>query len=326
MRAMIIGCGNIGFRHLQSCLDISEIKELVLVEMRGDRIELCGAEIEKTRKGLTWKSFSSLEDPSFPNLTFDLVISAVTADIQETIYPRFGKIKIENLILEKPLARSREKLRSIDAFYKKTSNIKKVFVNCSQDLWEGNQILREKLSQRPEALPCHMNVAGYNWGFGCNALHFLELFRFFFSARKIHFHSAQMSLDTRAHKRGNQFEDYLGIALFSDDSGNSLQISTQVSPVPFSREVVVSLYERDAGRQWNVDEKTDLVRENSAPDSWKLGLKYVSQTTAPFVRSLFGGASPGHARLPTLEEILISHEPLFDCLENSFQRKEFYFT
>jgi predicted dehydrogenase len=323
MKVLLIGCGNIGFRHLQSLLTLESLKSLTLVEKNPERLNFCVNEIRKFKPTIGLSVYQNLSDVGLVHEVFDVGISAVTADIQELIFPELALSSFRLLILEKPLTRSRAKLKELIDAYQANPKIQNVVVNCSRDMWPGQIRLKQELTKTGG--PFLMTVSGYNWGFGCNALHYLELFRYYFSSHKITCLQSHLAYVKAPNKRGPQFEEYSGISLFQDELGNQFQLTVLEADMLYPRDPVFEIYQKNGTAHWSMDEKTDTFFELPSGHTWKVEQLFVSQSTALIIKKAFH-PTKAQMLLPDLDKINVAHQPLFDCLEMAFKKTHFYFT
>ena len=321
--ALLIGCGGIGFRHLQSLIKFNQLKTLFIVEPDSVRSESALAELKKNNCKLSVTVVSALNRVPLEK-HFDIAISAVTADIQAVIAPEITKFKISHLLLEKPVAQSKDQFIRLNELYEKANNVEKVYVNCPQNLFEGHHRLRKLLNEKRSSTDkWYMDVIGYNWGYGCNALHWLELFRFLFGGTDISCTHSDLSVDTMQNKRGSNFIDFYGTSLFVDNNGNQLQVSVLQVPDIVKRDCTIKIYEPYGESFFITDESAGKIYNLPKNQSWPLNVLLVSQSTCLFLESLETG---GNLLLPEFKDITPPHLALHEALAMAFNNKNLSFT
>ena len=172
MYILIIGCGNIGERHLQSVLKINSAKIFVI---ENNLVKF--KELKKKYTSEKLKCFHSIKELYKLNINFNFAIIATNS------YGRFNilknainLLKIKNIILEKVVFKNKKE-------YLKILNILhdlkiKIFVNLPIRTINFFKKIRLKKIHNFE-----MKVDGVNWGLFSNSIHFLDLF--FFLTKKI---------------------------------------------------------------------------------------------------------------------------------------------
>lgn len=171
---LIIGCGNIGLRHLQSIAmgSINSPNIFVFDPIIPNKSVLKRA--FKSHTGLELNEnlkIEVLESPFYGDEP-DLVIVATTSKARdELLIQLVTTFKRSKFLIEKPVFSSAKNYQSLEPF-----NSSNVYVNYPRRMWAlYRDIKRETQSARG---PFSMSVVGDNWAPGTNAFHFLDLFSF----------------------------------------------------------------------------------------------------------------------------------------------------
>ena len=170
MKAVVlIGCGNIGFRHLQALCAMTVSAEITVIEPNPalqDRI-------------LTQFSESSSSGHRFVLATalptaarsFDLAVVATTATHRRAaIEELLDHHEVSVMILEKVLFQTTTDLEAVGALLERRGV--NTFVNCGRRTFPGYQAVREYVAG---AESVHLTVRGQSLGLASNAVHFLDL-------------------------------------------------------------------------------------------------------------------------------------------------------
>lgn len=319
-RVAIIGCGNIGYRHLQALASVDSITELWIVEPNDARRAECVDGSLRPKTAATVQGVSSID--ALPSAEpFALVVSAVTADVQPRLAPRLAKLPAKTLLLEKPIGQS---IADLDAISGALGG-RTTYVNCVRGLWSGYQRLRERL--RSARVPVRIEVSGNAWGFGCNAVHFIELFAFLTSCKELRSVSAGLEPSPTGNKRGASFEEWVGTASFTNELGDSLQVTSGHADTTVTPSVITVRKLQGGALIACVNEPTDLLvttNDDGSVTGGPLGLLHVSTSTATFHSWLQGGG--GGDLVPTLADSRRSHEALFGCLARATGKSTFRIT
>lgn len=316
-RIAIIGCGNIGFRHLEAAV-ASSVDEIWVVEPRQDQLQQCLAHIGDPRV----MGFNSIPTLLQRGQEFTVIISAVTADMQLRVIEQLQGAKTDALVLEKPVAAGPHALSDLLSLLEDHPE-RAVYVNCPRAMWSGYQRAKALLDKITSTF--HLEISGNLWGFACNAIHFIELFRFLTHANTAQAVSAQLLPSPVAHKRGHQFDEFIGTAGFSSENGDILQLTCGYAHEA-ATPVIVTVRDLQSGELVALaDESKDRIwlRDRHGFDAYPLGVLFVSQSGRIFLDDLLACRTPA---LPRLAAERGSHEALFKCLTMATRREDFSIT
>ncbi len=182
IKILVIGAGNIGSRHLQGLMNISHRAFIEVVEPS-----------EENRKIARERAITSRKSENKVEITFHksineiqiqeahLAIIATNSDVRPLIIMELIKrVKLKYLILEKVVFQSDELFTQLSAELKSYGI--KTWVNCPRRLYWFYQGVKNIVAD-DEIIK--MRVSGGNWGLGCNAVHFIDLFAFLTSDNNI---------------------------------------------------------------------------------------------------------------------------------------------
>jgi hypothetical protein len=196
---LIIGVGNIGFRHFQS---INKTKKKIKVYIFDKSYSFFNKQLNN--KDFQINKKIHLEKLSNLNLRESIDVCILSTNSKE----RFGltkkiiKQKIKNIIFEKVVFQKIIHFKKIMLLLKKHKV--KAYVNCPRRVQKIFQNIKIKSKKNLRHL--HVKYEGSNWGICSNSIHFLDLM-FFFSKSLIDF-----KIEDRLHqriylsKRKNYFE------------------------------------------------------------------------------------------------------------------------
>jgi predicted dehydrogenase len=319
----IVGCGGIGIRHAQAAIAARGVTQAVIVEPNADRLEAVRHELVP-RAGVTLEAFASL-DKAWSSLgRADIVIAAVTADVQAAMIERLLQFNAGAYLFEKPFAQSATALEAFLACIRRDAASAKTFINCSRNMWAPYVALGERQCRGGVGARLHIEVFGPLWGLGCNAVHFLELLRYITAADGIACEAAQLAPSPYGNKRGRHFEEFVGTASFRTAHGDTLQLTSSADPAQpaginvmarWSEEGLGCLIEEDRGIVYDLDTGT---RNSFAP-------LFVRATTQAFIEAVVENRV-GAVSLPSVQDAAIAHRALFQALERATGRHCFDIT
>ena len=167
---LIIGAGQLGSRHLQGLLKFDKCQQAVyVIDPSLDSLnnaKLRASEIKsnhEVRFLADWKNLPK---------EFDLAIVATNADIREKVVTKLlQNHRVNYLVLEKVLFQDIEAYSRINDLINK-NNIS-TWVNHPRRMFSSYQVIKNQINNGNSK---NYQYSGGNWGLGCNALHFLDLF------------------------------------------------------------------------------------------------------------------------------------------------------
>jgi len=166
-KILLIGCGNIGFRHLQA-LCASQMAgqiDLTIIEPNTAHHSRITDELERTPVQLSEVS-TALPTQSDH---FDLVIIATNADVRRRVFDDLvGKHTFTAILFEKVLF---QRIEDLDAVAAQLQGVA-AHVNCGRRGFAGYQMLRKMLSSD---VPVDYTVVGTQYALASNAIHFLDI-------------------------------------------------------------------------------------------------------------------------------------------------------
>lgn len=166
-KTLLIGCGNIGFRHLQALCasDMAGQLDLTIIEPNTGHHTRINDELARTPVGQS-RVLTALPEA---RATFDLVIIATNADVRRRVFDDLvAKHDFAAIIFEKVLFQS---IADLDAVAAKLDGVA-AYVNCGRRGFPGYQMLREELVGE---VPVDYTVTGQHYALASNAIHFLDI-------------------------------------------------------------------------------------------------------------------------------------------------------
>jgi predicted dehydrogenase len=166
-KILLIGCGNIGFRHLQA-LCASQMAgqiDLTIIEPNTDHHPRITTELARTPMQQADISTALPVQAG----RFDLAIIATNADVRRRVFDDLvSKHTFVAIIFEKVLF---QRIKDLDAVEAQLQGVA-AYVNCGRRGFAGYQMLREML---PPNAPVDYTVVGTQYALASNAIHFLDI-------------------------------------------------------------------------------------------------------------------------------------------------------
>ncbi|MBI3616055.1 MAG: Gfo/Idh/MocA family oxidoreductase [Candidatus Omnitrophica bacterium] len=314
-RVLIIGCGEIGSRHLQAVSCLSEVREIEVVDPRPEAIGIGKKRLQEMRRvqggspKVRW--LSRLEEASPGG---DLCIVATQARGRCQLVQETAQILgYSNFILEKIVGQSVQELEDLAQFC--VNQDLSIWVNLKSRAYPIHQRIKKIL--KPDE-PILFSTVGGNHGLANNGIHAADLFAFYDGSERIQ--EAASSIDPVLHpsKRGSGLFDLSGTLIGRTERGGRFVLSyagdhllsEQISITTRSYRCIV-----DHNERWAV--------ESNAASGWIWrpapvdGELLVSQMTREFALDIL---TQGRCALPTLRESLVAHRFILEAVKPHFNR------
>lgn len=197
-KTILIGCGNIGFRHLQALCAMAMASEtdLTIVEPNLQNRSRITDELARANVGQYRVQLSLPEAPS----EFDLVIIATNADVRAQVFHDLADRHLfKAIIFEKVLF---QRISDIDAVSARLRGVA-AYVNCGRRGFPGYQMLRERLVG-----PLDFVVEGTQFALASNAIHFLDIAAYLNNSPLTSLDAGELDKEAVASKRSGNIEIY----------------------------------------------------------------------------------------------------------------------
>lgn len=318
-RILIVGCGELGSRHLQAVARMESVSEVEVVDPSSDSLALGQKrlqEVENRNTQIETRWLRSLAEASHGG---DACILAVCADTRLPLFEEtLLRLGYKKFILEKVVAQKVADYKRM--LHLEEENGASAWVNSLWRTYENHRHIKSRLIQGE---PFSVSVTGGNRGLATIGIHAADLFSFYEGGNEIQRVSASVEPVLMRTKRKNHF-DFSGTLQGRTSSGGRFFLSFLpegeelnngaplqiVLHTPIYRAVVDdiegSFWEsiREKGWRW---EKVDYQKDIN-----------VSSTTRTFLNNIF---ERGQCALPTLKESFPAHRFILESLLPEFQKQ-----
>jgi len=313
-RVLIVGCGQLGSRHLQAVASLPQVSEVEVVDPQPEALALGRervSEVPGRFSSQTVRWLSSLEEASRGG---DLCIVATQAkgrcDRVREVAERLG---YRFFLLEKLVAQSVQEAEDLIRFARdwKLS----AWVNLKSRAYPFHQRAKQLLDPSD---PILFSVVGGNHGLANNGIHAADLFAFYDGTDRIESAGSWVEPALHPSKRGKELFDLSGMLHGVTPKGSRLILS-YAGDHHQSEQISIST------RRYRciVDHLQRWAVESGEETGWAWrpvpfeGDLTVSNVTKGFAASLL---EKGHCPLPTLEESFVSHRFILGELQLHFSR------
>ncbi len=296
----LIGCGNIGFRHLQAMLAMPEPADILIIEPAEALHARITTEIAKPQAAAHRVSLVAAMPPSGP---VDLAVVATSAPPRAAIVRALTEgPRPHAVVLEKVLAQTDAELQSMAADLAAIGST--AHVNCPRRYFPGYQKLRAALAK---AGPLSIEVTGSQFGLGSNAVHFLDLLEYLNDSTLTLVDATGLDKGSRDSKRAG-FQEIYGTLEARLANGAGLRVTCADEP-----ELVLHLKVSTAdGRSFTIDEAGSRITGHEG-EAETFEIRFVSQ-----IPEIYADALAGHCDLTPMADSLRQHALYLGALRSHF--------
>jgi hypothetical protein len=292
--AVIIGLGNIGYRHFQG---ISKLKnKIYLIDPYIKKKELKKFNISK-------KVFF-LKDYIYLPKKIDLAIISCSANERLSCLLKLIKnTKVKNIILEKVLFNKLDDYKKIKFLHKKNINI---WVNANMRSFDFIKKIK-----KVEKKLLEIRVYGNNWGIACNFIHFLDLINYF--NNETNYSLVQNNLKKIYKTKRSGYYDFYGNLSFKTKRNTKIYFESKKGKISLKIELLFS------NKIYSIDMiNNKIIKKNLLKNNEKLltgKIPYVSDLASKFAKKIYKNK---FNELPNLRVSCLLHTPILKIFCKSF--------
>ncbi len=298
-KIILIGCGNIGSRHLQAIVKLKDSISIEIVEPNHKAQTLAKSRLNeikynKSKHEFFWhKSLSEIKNKG------DLVIVATNSSGRSDLIEKLLNLGHRRFIVEKIVCQSSDEYKKLLFLFRKFRA--KGWVNTNRRYFKVYQNIKEKFA---DSKYIQLSVFAGDSDLGTNAIHFLDLFSWIVEDYKIKLSGDFLVNQIFENKRGQNFKEFLGTVIgFSKNSFASLTF------FPSKKEsFIIKIYGEDRFAYVNeLEEKSYFVNKKGKE---KINSKFghTSELTTKIIQDIF---LKDDCLLPTLKNSSYLHKELF---------------
>jgi predicted dehydrogenase len=313
-RILLIGCGELGSRHLQAVCTLETVSQIEVVDPRPAALELGRrrlAEVEGRNRDITVQWLAAPEKASKGG---DLCIVATQAEGRNTLIRQAAnELGYNAFIVEKIVTQSLATYQDLLDFTERQGI--GVWVNFKSRAYHVHKRIKDRLDSFE---PIHFNAIAGNHGLATNGMHAIDLFVFHDACGVIENAGAQIDPVLHPSKRGNAVFDLSGTMAGYSEKGSHLSISYAAGHESTEHISIVAPRYRAI-----VDHVNRCGWESDVDRGWQwrpmefAGNPFVSSMTREFAADIL---ARGQCELPTLAEGMPAHKFVFAQLLPHFNR------
>lgn len=308
----IVGCGQLGSRHLQALAKIDRNVNIFVVDPSECALESAKKRFsESENNGRVLHISYSRTLASLP-MHISVAIVATSSNVRRAIIEGIlSNSKVEFFILEKVLFQKKDDYLIIGELFDRAGS--KVWVNCPRRMSQFYKQLRCKIAGSSLLA---FQVSGSNWGLGCNAIHMIDCFAFLSRQTKIDFFVSQLDPGLINSKRSG-FKEFTGTLFGHTSERNSISLTSYATGtvpmiIDISTEQLRCIISESTGKAWIAEKESEWQWQDvSVP------LLYQSQLTHLAIQEIL---DTGTSVLTPYQESSILHVQLIDAFLMHIQR------
>jgi predicted dehydrogenase len=299
MNILVIGFGNMGCRHAQAFLQDNSYKVSV-IEPNGTVFNSNLPRIGGTNENISRTTFAECQKNFF-----DFAVIATSAEMRLTLFKEVLNIGIKNILLEKVVFQSAaqfdEALNSAEEYNAS------VYCNFLNRYSQSYNEIKNAING-----PIDFTVTGGHFGFACNALHYIDLFKYF-TGTDITLIKSNLVKSESPNVRGDKYVEVFGQQIWESENGDRLFISSDSennsgkgSENQIRYRKNVHIINENTLNQFNIGSNGKLeVRKFDMPMASKL------------TETLYQNIKAGTIKLPDIKETMNYHLQFFESINNS---------
>ena len=296
-RVLLVGCGNIGSRHLQGLAKLNKKLEIEIVEpnklsQKIGKIRLREIKSSDNHKINWFENLEMIKDSS------DLAIIATQATNRTILINKLLQRNYKKFLIEKVVCQSSKDYQQLLREFK--NHNAKGWVNTSRRYFSSYQNIRNRF---PKQERLHFSIIGGNLGLGSNAIHYLDLFEWFSNEKQIFLNGDFLSDKLYKNKRGNHLIEFAGTILGTTNSGSTMNITfLPWQNIPLTVEICTK------NQCILIDETNCNIYDYHNNRKSKFNIDFQSNLTNKIVTDIL---KFDKCKLPSLEESYFLHKEIF---------------
>ena len=307
-RILLVGCGNIGSRHLQGLVKLEDSVIINIVEPKNEAKQIAEIRIHEVQNikkfpEIIW--FKNIDDLKQKN---DLVIVATNSKDRSVLISKLIEQGNKRFLIEKMVCQSKSEYIKIISKMKKYKA--KAWINTPRRYFKSYQKIKKLLGNDNLVL----NADAGNLGLGSNAIHMLDLFSWFVNDYDVTVNGDYLNHKIFPNKRGKNFVEFSGTLIGKSKKDAFFSITFHPnSDIPLTlmfinKNIKIILNETDSKLLMNTGkEKLDFKND------------FVSNITDKITRDIL---EKDLCLLPTLENSFVAHIELFRVFNKHLNKTE----
>ena len=276
-KILIIGAGQLGSRHLQGVLKVNSLLNVFVVDPSEVSLNIAKERANEIQHSHNL-FFSNSIDNSIKE--YDIAIIATNANVREQIIKKLlEEVRISYMILEKVLFQNIEAYSAIEDLISQ-KNVK-TWVNHPRRMFPTYQKIKQHLSENNQE-KIYVAITGYDWGIGCNGLHFIDLVCFLKNTSVEKIHTDLLDQKIQKSKRDG-FIEFTGTLTVKFTCG-SILVLTSFEGSQLPTDIVI----QSKNFKWLIKEGNEIqiIQQNQSVEIESISPLFQSDLTTQLINSI----------------------------------------
>jgi hypothetical protein len=295
-KIVLVGCGNIGSRHLQALTKLSGQVVVDIVENYSKSIILAKSRLEETKYNEKYFKFNWHKDFQTLDGNSDLVIIATLSESRVILIEKLLKIGYSRFLIEKLVCQSTAEYKHLLKIIKKFNA--KGWVNTRCRYFKSYQKIKQIYKNSNKI---SLNMISGDTGLSTGAIHYIDLFSWILNSKEIKLNGDLLFDETYKNKRGKNFIEFGGTIIGSNKKKSVLTLSH----FPGTPSLYVTI--NDGKHQIVIDEYNEKILYSDFK-KFQFKLEHVSTLTTEIVNDII---KKDNCLLPTLNDSFNHHSEIF---------------
>lgn len=298
---LIVGFGGMGCRHAQSLINSYSDSLVYIYEPNDDiyekNLNLIGQSLNKNIKRL--QNFNEIRSK------IDFCVIATSSGPRFEILKELLNYEITYFLVEKVVFQSNKQFQEIQ----KLVGDKKIYVNFVNRYFKNYADIKQDINNHSFT----MDVVGGDFGLGCNALHYFDLFKYFGGVEPS-LSKINLTENINGNKRGNIYKEVEGQISILGKKGSVLNISSDLT-----RQGDVEIILKYSNKTHIINEGLSKHIQFSADNiiTEPLLIQYTSSLTSTIYKDIL----EDNCLLPVMSDTSDIHSILFESINKSLNLK-----
>ena len=306
---ILVGCGNIGSRHLQALVKLPFNIDIHVVEKSNTSKNLAKMrlnEIKFNQKNHSIFWYDSIQKISKIS---DLVIISTLSEGRVRLIENLLKKKNKKFLIEKPVCQSSKEYENLlrqFRLFKATG-----WVNTNRRYFESYKKIKQELKN---SIFFDIHVFSTSSGLGTNAIHFIDLFSWLTNDSKIKLNGDFLLPKLFPNKRGKQFKEFYGTIIGSGKNNSNVTLTFLPSN---TESIFVTISTNSAN--YIIDElNQNGIKISKKTKKFGFKFEHASNLTTKIAKDIL---EKNTSYLPKLDESFVHHTELFRIFTSHIEKQ-----
>ena len=304
-KILILGCGNIGSRHLQALTNLPYDLEIGIIEPNDDskkiaKTRLIDSNYDSKKHKITW--YDKINDDL---KSYDLAIVATPSVGRVKNIIKLLNLGISKFLIEKIVCQSNSEyellLNTLEKFNAKS------WINVNMRYFDAYQKIKEYFKNSK----IHISIIGSKPVLGTNAIHYLDFICWLSDSYDLTLNGELLSNEIFPNKRGDQFVEFAGTLIGSGKKSSIVLTYFPDSNLPTTINITNNEH------HLIIDELNDKQLNLSTNPNFQYKFEHVSTVTTKIVKDIF---EKNTCDLPSAFDLYSLHSELFRVFNNHIMK------